>query len=81
MTSLSFSTDSSVSNLEDVLRPLRRVPAATSVAISTTSFPHVFPHRHYAFSGFLFSGIAENVQFCTGSTTITKNMTQGFVLS
>ena len=70
-----------MSRIENALRlsPLDLVIASTM--ISMVSFPQCLPHPYSDCRILLFSGIAKDIHFSTGSTTNTKNMNQDFVLS
>ena len=81
MSFLHFSTASSWLIVEDVLGLIlfRRTCGITSVAV--TPFPQVHPHTYERTRSTIFNVIAALFDFCTGSTTITKNMNQEFLLS
>ena len=81
MTSISFSTGCGISQVENALRPSPLGLVITPTMISTMSFPQGLPHPYDDCRILLFSGIAKDIHFCTGSTTNTKNMNQDFVLS
>ena len=70
-----------MSRVENALRPSPLVLVIAPTMISMISFPQCFPHPNDDCRDLLFSSIAKDVHFCTGSTTNTKNMNQDFVLS
>ena len=70
-----------MSRVEDALRPSPLGLVITLTMISMIFFPQCFPHPYDDCRDLLFSGIANDLHFCTGSTTNTKNMYQDFVLS
>jgi hypothetical protein len=78
MTFLSFSTDLNRLGVENLLRPVLFGDASVPSTIATLSFPQFLPHPRYDCRNSLFSGIAEPIPFCTGSTTNTKDMNQRF---
>ncbi len=70
-----------MSRVENTFRPSPRVLVNTPTMMSIIFFPQCLPHPYDDSRILLFSGIAENIHFSTGSTTNTKNMNQDFVLS
>jgi hypothetical protein len=78
MTFLPFSTDLNRLAVENVPRPVLFGHVSASSTIPTLSFPQFLPHLRYDCMDSLFSGIAEPIHFCTGSTTNTRNMNQRF---
>jgi len=70
-----------MSRVENTFRPSPRVLVITPTMISTIFFPQCLPHPYDDSRILLFSGIAQDIHFSTGSTTNTKNMNQDFVLS
>ena len=70
-----------MSRVENALRPSPLDLLITPTMMSTISFPQCLPHPYDDGRDLLFSGIAKDIHFCTGSTTNTKNMNQDFVLS
>ncbi len=70
-----------MSRVENALRPSPLDLVITPTKIYMTYFPQCLPHPNDDRRDLLFSGIAKDLHFCTGSTTNTKNMNQDFVLS
>ena len=70
-----------MSRVENALRPSPMGLVITPPMISMACFPQCLPHPYDDSRDLLFSGIANDLHFCTGSTTNTKNMNQDFVLS
>ena len=70
-----------MSGVENALRPSPPGLVITPTMMSMISFPQWIPHPDDDSRIFLFSGIAKDIHFSTGSTTNTKNMNQDFVLS
>jgi hypothetical protein len=63
---------------ENVLRPVLFAHASATSTILKLPFPQFLPHPIYGCRNSVFSGIAEPIHFCTGSTTNTRNMNQRF---
>lgn len=78
MTFLPFSTGITQLSVENVLRPVLFAHASAISTIPMLSFPQFLPHPIYHCRNSVFSGIAEPIHFCTGSTTNTRNMNQRF---
>jgi hypothetical protein len=72
---------SRVERVENALRPSPLDLVIAPTMISMVSFPQCLPHPYGDCRILLFSGIAKDIHFSTGSTTNTKNMNQDFVLS
>jgi hypothetical protein len=70
-----------MSRVENALRTSPLDLVITPTMISMVSFPQCLPHPYGDCRILLFSGIAKDIHFSTGSTTNTKNMNQDFVLS
>ncbi len=70
-----------MSRVENALRPSPLSLAITPTMMSIISFPQCLPHPYGDCRILLFSGIAKDIHFSTGSTTNTKNMNQDCVLS
>ncbi len=70
-----------MSRVENALRPSPPGLDIAPTMISMMSFPQCLPQPYDDCKNLLFSGIAKDLHFCTGSTTNTKNMNQDFVLS
>jgi hypothetical protein len=70
-----------MSRVENALSPAPLGLVITPTVMSMVSFPQWPPHPCDDCRILLFSGIAQDIHFSTGSTTNTKNMNQDFVLS
>ena len=70
-----------MSRVENALTPSPLSLAITPTMMSMISFSQCLPHPYGDCRILLFSGIAKDIHFSTGSTTNTKNMNQDFVLS
>jgi len=81
MTLLLFSTSCIPAGVEKILGPVLSALAGGKKWGFVLAFQQGFPQADIDCRILVFSGLAENIYFCTGSTTSTKNMSLDFVLS